>query len=85
MKRYQMIKDEAIKMLKEALAESRETVDDAKKWIAVVKQYSEPTELTAELLNNMIDKIVVHEAIKYENGFREQKIEIYYRFVGKID
>ena len=33
----------------------------------------------------MIDKIVVHEAIKYENGFREQKIEIYYRFVGKID
>ena len=29
--------------------------------------------------------IVVHEAIKYENGFREQKIEIYYRFVGKID
>ena len=41
--------------------------------------------MTAELLNNMIDKIVVHEAIKYENGFREQKIEIYYRFVGKID
>ena len=77
--------DEKIKMLKEAQAESRQTVDDAKKWIAVVKQYSEPTELTAELLNNMIDKIVVHEATKYENGFREQKIEIYYRFVGKID
>ena len=33
----------------------------------------------------MIDKIVVHEAIMYENGFSEQKIEIYYRFVGKID
>ena len=77
--------DDKIKMLKEALTESRQTVDDAKKWIVVVKQYSEPTELTAELLNNMIDKIVVHEAIKYEHGFREQKIEIYYRFVGKID
>ena len=53
--------------------------------ITFVKQYSEPTELTAELLNNMINKIVVHEAVKYGNGFREQKIEIYYRFVGKID
>ena len=77
--------DDKIKMLKEALAESRQTVDDAKKWIAVVKQYSEPTELTAELLNNMIEKIVIYEAIKHDGGFREQKIEIYYRFVGKID
>ena len=48
-------------------------------------EYSEPTELTAELLNNMIEKIVIHEAIKHDGGFREQKIEIYYRFVGKID
>ncbi|MBR4944877.1 MAG: DUF4368 domain-containing protein, partial [Peptococcaceae bacterium] len=67
------------------MAESKQSMEDAKKWIKIVKQYSEPTELTAELLNNMIDKIVVHEAIKYENGFREQKIDIYYRFVGKID
>ena len=77
--------DDKLKTYKEALAENRQTVDDAKKWIAVVKQYSEPTELTAELLNNMIDIIVVHEATNYENGFREQKIEIYYRFVGEID
>lgn len=77
--------EEKIKALKAALAESKQTVEDAKKWIDIVKQYSEPTELTAELLNNMIDKIVVHEAIKYEGGLGEQKIEIYYRFVGKID
>ena len=77
--------EEKIKALKAALAESKQTVEDVKKWIDIVKQYSEPTELTAELLNNMIDKIVVHEAIKYEGGLREQKIEIYYRFVGKID
>ena len=73
--------DEKIQKLKAALAESKQSVEDARKWIEIVKQYSEPTELTAELLNNMID----NEAIKYENGFREQKIEIYSRFVGKID
>ena len=67
------------------LIRSKQSVEDARKWIEIVKQYSEPTELTAELLNNMINKIVVHEAVKYDNGFREQKIEIYYRFVGKID
>lgn len=77
--------DEKIQKLKVALAGSKQSVEDARKWIEIVKQYSKPTELTAELLNNMIDKIVFHEATKYENGFREQKIEIYYRFVGKID
>lgn len=86
--KYQMEQlelDEKIQKLKAALSESKQSVEDAKKWIEIVKQYSEPTELTAELLNNMINKIVVHEAVKYDNGFREQKIEIYYRFVGKID
>ena len=86
--KYQMEQlelDEKIQKLKAALSESKQSVEDARKWIEIVKQYSEPTELTAELLNNMINKIVVHEAVKYDNGFREQKIEIYYRFVGKID
>ena len=86
--KYQMEQlelDEKIQKLKAALSESKQSVEDARKWIEIVKQHSEPTELTAELLNNMINKIVVHEAVKYNNGFREQKIEIYYRFVGKID
>lgn len=86
--KYQMEQlelDEKIQKLKAALSESKQSVEDARKWIEIVKQYSEPTELTAELLNSMINKIVVHEAVKYDNGFREQKIEIYYRFVGKID
>ena len=42
-------------------------------------------ELTAELLNTLIEKIVVHEAVKGEDGSREQEVEIFYRFIGKID
>ena len=30
-------------------------------------------------------KITVHEAVKGEDGSREQEVEIYYRFIGKID
>lgn len=39
----------------------------------------------APLMNELSDKIMVHEAVKDENGNRTQEIEIFYRFVGKID
>lgn len=47
-------------------------------------EYSYPTELTAELLNGLIEKIVIHEATT-EDGVREQNIDIYYRLIGKIE
>lgn len=49
-----------------------------------IKQYANPTELTAELLNTLIEKIVIHEAATVD-GMREQDIDIYYRFIGKIE
>lgn len=71
--------------LKVRLNETRQTVSDAEKWMSYVKEVAYPTELTASLLNTLIEKIVVHEADKHENGTAEQEIEIYYRFIGKID
>ena len=50
-----------------------------------MKECVNPTELTAELLNTLIEKILVHEAVKNEDGSREQEVEIFYRFIGKID
>ena len=76
---------EKIEKLKSELATEKQTTADAEKWIALIKQYSEPTELTAEMLNTLIKKIVVHEATKGSDGTRTQEIEIFYRFVGKID
>ena len=51
----------------------------------LIQQYSEITELDAPLLNTLIEKIVIHEATKGPDGVREQEVEIFYRFVGKID
>ena len=76
---------EKIDCLRAELTEERETAGNAKKWIRLIKQYADPTELDAEMLNTLIEKIVVHEAVKLPDGTREQEIEIYYRFVGKID
>ena len=51
----------------------------------LIKQYASPTELDSILLNALVEKIAVHEAIKHEDGSREQEVEIFYKFVGKID
>lgn len=74
-----------IDSLQQQLVQDTQESADAEKWIALIKQYASPTELTAELLNALIEKILVHEAKKDENGNRVQKVEIFYRFIGKID
>ena len=74
-----------IRQLHEMMEAAVQTAADAEKWIALMKQYVNPVELTAELLNTLIEKITVHEAAKGEDGSREQEVEIYYRFIGKID
>ena len=52
-----------IRELQEALSSMEQTESDAGKWLELIKQYSNPTELTTELLNTLIEKIVVHEAL----------------------
>ena len=72
-----------IETLQETLAAQQQTTADAEKWVRLVKQYTNPTELTAELLNALIEKILIHEAVKNPDGTKDQEIEIYYRFIGK--
>lgn len=76
---------QAIDSLQKQLAQGTQETADIENWISLIKQYTSPTELTAELLNALIEKILVHDASKDENGNRIQEIEIYYRSIGKID
>lgn len=77
--------EDKIAALTPQLDASKQQAEGVDKWIKLAKQYTEPTELTAELLNALIEKILVHEAVKDADGHKEQEIEIYYRFIGKID
>ncbi len=74
-----------VKKLKDILNQTVASKDNAERWISIIRKYTNLTELTAPLLNELIDKIVVHEATKDDNGKRVQEIDIYYRFVGMID
>ena len=81
----QLEREAEVHRLKEILNQTVANKDNAERWIAIIRKYTNLTELTAPLLNELIDKIVVHEATKDENGKRVQDIDIYYRFVGMID
>lgn len=74
---------EKLKTLVSELAKFIETTEqktaDTAEFIKVVKKYEHITELTPELMHELIEKIVVHAPDK-SSGHREQKIEIYFRF-----
>ena len=77
--------DDRIAALKSAMESADQSAEDVGKWIKLIRQYNDITELDAPLLNTLIEKIEIHEATKGPDGIREQEVEIYYRFVGKID
>lgn len=85
--KYQQEQEELnklIKTLSDEVQKEKEDISNKEKWIALIKQYTDPQELTASLLNSLIEKIIIHESVETENG-KEQEIEIFYRFIGKID
>ena len=68
-----------------AIVEAAEAqVVNVKSFLKIVKKYTEPTELTPQLLHEFVDKIVVHEADK-SSGHRVQRIDVHYNFIGEID
>ena len=52
---------------------------DVTAFISVVQKYERITELTPEIMHELIEKIVVHAPDK-SSGHRTQQIDIYYRF-----
>lgn len=57
---------------------------NVKSFLKLVKSYTEPQRLTAEILHMFIENIVVHDG-DWSSGHRIQQIDIYYNFVGQLD
>ena len=66
------------------LKDTDTAVTNVEKLIAVTRRYTRIDELTPEILNALVDKIVVHEAEK-KDGKRTQSIDIYYSYVGIVN
>ncbi len=72
-----------INQLSKQINNTEKKTNDLTQFISNVKKYTEITELTPEILNELIEKILVHQAEKV-NGKKVQEIDIYYRGVGII-
>lgn len=73
--------EKAKKHKKEIKAVS-ERKSDVKKFLNVVRKYSEINELTYEITHEFIERIIVHERDKTTNT---RKIEILYSFIGTFE
>ena len=73
-----------IEDLKAQIDSFNEDSAKADKFIAVVRRYTDFTELTTPMLNEFIEKVVVHEATGGRTD-RKQKIDVYFNFVGQVE
>ena len=79
------------KALKQELPELRvklqklqEQSSASDRFIDIIRKYSDIHALDAGILNELIDRILVHEKEVLPDGSEVREIEIYYRLVGKI-
>jgi len=73
---------ERLKRISEQLGKSQQLTENAEKFAELIRRYTDITELSEELVHLLIEKIVVHERDCVTNTMQ---VEIYYRFIGKVD
>ena len=69
---------------REQLTQYDEDTDRTEEFLALVHKYTDITELTPVIINEFVDKILVHKAEKID-GERVMEIEIYLNFIGKVE
>lgn len=75
--------EQAVSELEQAIATQEKDYESPQKFIALVNRYTDFTELTAPMLNEFIEKVVVHEATG-GRVHRKQKVDIYFNFIGNF-
>ena len=66
------------------LSAYEEDTVNAERFLALAKKYTDFTELTTPMINEFIDKILVH-APYYVDGERMQDVDIYLNFIGQFE
>lgn len=74
----------SISDLTEKLTEQQEDSLNISKFMARISKYTELPELTVEIVNELIDKIVIHKPTGTKRN-RIIQIDIYYNFIGKLN
>lgn len=70
--------------LKDGLTATDESEKNLAKFVAIVKSYTEVTELTPKILNSFIDKIYIGKPERID-GQRVQDVRIVYKLIGAVN
>jgi DNA invertase Pin-like site-specific DNA recombinase len=93
-RRYEMLSKEyeaeqeqleiSIGEMKDQLAGYEEDTDRTEEFLALVHKYTDITELTPTIINEFVDRVLIHKAEKVD-GERVMEIEVYLNFIGKVE
>ena len=83
--REQLQLKEKREMMAAEIARNDEVYENIEKFLPIIWKYTDIQELTAQILNELIEKIVVHEKVIAEDGTKSQQVDIYYKFIGCIN
>ena len=75
---------EAVAEMERNLSAFEEDTERAEQFLELAKKYTDFSELTTPMINEFIDKIIVHAPEKVD-GDRVQEVEIYLKFIGRFD
>lgn len=75
---------ESVSADEERLSSFEEDSARVEQFMALAKKYTDFSELTTPMINEFIDRIIVH-APKKVDGDRVQEVEIYLKFIGHFD
>ena len=60
-----------------------ESAHNIEKFMTTIRKYTQLEKLTPKIINELIDKIIIHQPIGRDKN-RQIKLEIHYRFIGDI-
>ena len=72
-----------VEELEQAIVKYNEHSKSADRFIKLIEKYESFDELTAPMLNELVEKVMVHERARKGSCQSAQEIEIYFNFVGK--
>ena len=80
----QMTLRQSITEAESALDSFEQDTANVERFLALAKKYTDFSELTTPMINEFIDKIIVHAPEKID-GDRTQEVDIYLKFIGRFD
>ncbi|MBQ3762755.1 MAG: recombinase family protein [Clostridia bacterium] len=75
---------ERVEELRQVIAAEQEVNVNVESFLGIVRKYTDIHELSAEIIREFVEKVIVHQAEKID-GQRVQKVRIVWNCIGEVD